>query len=324
MKIGKFTIESEQENVPGRFVIYGPGSVGKTTLVASAPNPLVLSMEDGARQFRVPTVKFDGGRVVPSSLAEVREFLAALLAGDVGDCQTLVIDGAHALDRLVQDHALKANPKWKSIQTAGFGVGEAEVLTQWHLLVAQLDEVNRKKRMRIVFTAHSNTVKFKDPEGPEYDRYDLAVTKHPKGDVAAFLYGWADVFAFARFERLTQDVGPQGRERTVAVAEQGDRIMHLKWTSAYQAKCRLPGAPESIKLTNKDGSPRTWGDVFGPIEDRVAPRLRAELDSLVGLVQDEATATKTRAWIESVGDDIPTLSRALEKLKAQAKNKEAA
>lgn len=262
MKVGKFTVNKGRTGVPGRFIIYGPGSVGKTTLALSSPAPIVLSLEDGAREFDAPWIGFEHGPS-PRSMAEVIEALKGILTSDMEDRKTLVIDGIHQLDQLAADAVLKKNPKWNSIQTAGFGNGEAEVLREWRTVIDLVEQINTSKRLRIIMTGHAQPVKFKDPEGVEFDRYDIAVSKHNKGDVAGFLFGWADVVGFAKFDRLTQEVGSGQRARTVAVAAAGDRTLHLSWTNAWQAKCRMPGAPESVRMTHDDGTPKSWSEVFG-------------------------------------------------------------
>lgn len=315
-KIGKFGIDTGVSKTPPRYVIYGPGSVGKSTLAASAPKPLFLCAEDGARELKVSRFRFDDAarRVYPVKYEEVSEALAAVAQGDIGDRETLVLDGGHALDVLIQEYVMRQNPKWKSIQTAGFGVGEAEVLNMWRPIIARLDEINTRRNMRIVLTGHQQIIKFKNPEGAEFDRYDLAVTKHPKGDVAAFLYGWADVFAFARFETLTQEIG----KRTVAVSADPERVLQLSWTNAYQAKCRL-GGPDTVPLSS-NGVARSWDEVFGEIENKAADVIRAQIESMLSSV-DEATRTRVTQWLSKVGDDTPALAQGLENLKKKTNEK---
>jgi hypothetical protein len=318
-KIGKYTLTRGRSRTRPRYVIYGAGSVGKTTLAASAPNPLFVQIEDGAREFDVVRPKFDDatGREVPRSYEEVIDLLSALATSDLGDRETLVLDGLHQLDVLVQDYVCRQNPKWKSIQTAGFGVGESEVLDKWRAVTTRLEDINTRKNMRVVLTGHAQVAKFKNPEGAEFDRYDLAVTKHPKGDVAAFLYGWAEVFAFAKFETLTHEVG----KRTVGLNIASDRIMHLTWTNAFQAKCRL-GGPETIQLS-RDGTPRSWAEIFGEIEDKAPERLRARIVSMLEYVDDD-TRAKCQTWLAKVGDDVSALAQGLENMKKKAEERKMA
>ncbi len=325
MKIGKFNIESDKDDVPGRFILYGAGSVGKTTLACTAPAPMVLCIEDGAREFSrsVPRIRFDGdGRVIPRDYMEVKGCLADIAAApNVGDRKTLVIDGGSQLDVLVQERVVfESKGKWKSIAQAGFGAGEAEVLMLWRPLTQLLEEINRKHKMRIVITAHVQISKFKDPEGVEFGKYDIMATQHAKGDVPGFLYNWAEVVGFAKFETLTQEVGPEKRTRTVAVAEQGDRMLHLQWTNAWQAKCRLSGAPADVNLTDSEGNPLDWQQVFGQFEEKAPELMRAEIQALLMDV-DEAQRKTGTAFLARVGDDVPALARSLERLRRGAVKK---
>lgn len=316
-KIGGLTIKRGRSKAKPRYVIYGAGSVGKTTLASTAPKPLFLCLEDGAREFDVDYVEFEPGRSYPTSFDETLTALERIAAGDVGDLETLVLDGFHQLDILIQTKVLSENNKWKSIQEAGFGKGEAEVLSKWRLVVAKLDEINTRKGLRIVLTGHHQIDKFKNPEGAEFNRYDMLVTKHPKGDVAAFLYGWAEVVGFARFETLTQEIN----KRTVAVAVQGDRLLQLAWTNAYQAKCRL-GGPDLIPLT-RDGVPRPWSEIFGEMENKDPDVLRAAIESLLPSV-DDATQAKVRGWLPTVHNDVGQLAKGLENMKKKIEQGKAA
>ncbi len=329
----KFASGRGRSRAPGRYVLYGPGSVGKTTLAASAPSPYFVCIEDGAREFDVGYALFDAAtkRRTPCCYEEVSDVLDWIASGVDGGptslvidgerIQTLVLDGTHQLDILVQDFVMRQNTRWKSIQEAGFGKGEAEVLNQWRPLVTKLEDINTRLGVRIVLLGHAQVINFKDPEGAEIGRTDLMVTKHTKGDVAGFLYGWADVFALARFELLTGIVGKGDRARTVAVAAEPERELLLSWTTAYQAKCRF-GGPASMKMT-RDGMPRPWSEIFGDLEDKAPNRLREAIEALLPQV-DEETAAKAKAWLANVGDDVPALSKGLDNMKKKIESKEAA
>jgi hypothetical protein len=315
-KIGRFAVASGRTRRPGKYVIYGVGSVGKSTLAASSPGALFICVEDGISEIDAAKVVFDEatGRVYPKKLEELEEAIASLAASPDLSFHTLVVDGATALDNLVQDYVVRQNPKWKTIQTPGFGQGEAAVLEVMRSFVSKLDDLALKRRLRLIIIGHSQVVKFKNPEGAEFDRYQLAVTTHPKGDVAGFLFGWADVFAFARFETLTAEAGG-GSKRTIGVAV-GDRVLHLARHNAFDAKCRWVGAPYQLRL-EESGMPRSWAEVFGDLEEQQSDRLRQQLAELLEQVDGDTKAAAEK-WLAGVGDDTSAMARMVEKLRNKA------
>lgn len=316
---GKFGVQRGAGKRKRKHVYYGTGSVGKTTLAASAPRPFIICLEDGAAEFKCPKSEFDTttGRVYPITYQELVDYLDWLpKSGQLANVETLVLDGIHQLDQLIQTHVVKQNSKWVTIQTPGFGAGEAAVLDVWRAFIARLDDLCLRLGLRLILAGHAQITKFKNPEGAEYNRYDLAVTTHTKGDVAGFLFGWCDVFGFCRFEQLTQEIG----KRTVALSQQGSRLLMLEWTNAYQAKCRVPDAPGVLPMTNPDGTPRSWAEVWGPYEDAAeavdpAP-LVAEFNALLPGVSEETQAT-WRGWLEKNEGNATALGTALRKLRDQ-------
>lgn len=308
-RVGKFSIASGRRPAPGRFVIFGVGSVGKTTLAGGAPRPLFLSAEAGDDELDVDRIVFDDqtGRVQPRTFDEVIDAVSAVAAGD-GPHQTLVVDGAGAIDALIQEHVVRKNPKWSTIQTPGFGQGEAAVLDVWRSFVARLEDVRVRRRMRVILIGHSQIAKFKNPEGAEFDRYQLAVTTHPKGDVAGFLFGWADLVGFYRFETLTAMEG----KRAIGIGE-GARILHLQRSNAFDAKCRYRGLPSSIQVPAE----RPWAALQKAIDDGGQPsQLRAEVARLMADV-DETTRAKVEGWLATVGDNTAALAEGIDKLRSK-------
>ncbi len=319
-KIGKFNIRKSRTAKRGRYVFYGPGSVGKTTLACSAPGVVVMSMEDGARELDAPPFVFDEAteRVYPMSIGEVNEALSSLAnAPDLGELETLVIDGTHVLDALIQAEVMRVNG-WKSIAEPGFDKGERECLALVRQTFARLDDINSRRNVRIILTGHDRVANFKNPEGAEYGHFDLAMVKTRQVDVPGFVYGWADVFGFMRFQALTEEIGKKDKARTVAVAAQGDRVMHLRRTTAYVAKCRY-GGDGDMALTAPDGTPYSWADLFAHLEDKMPERIRAEIEALIPSA-DTATGDVVKVWLSKVGNDPLALTQGLENLKKKIEN----
>jgi Cdc6-like AAA superfamily ATPase len=53
-RLGNLVVERERRNLPPRVVIYGDHGTGKTTLAASAPDPIFVQAEDGTDAHDVP------------------------------------------------------------------------------------------------------------------------------------------------------------------------------------------------------------------------------------------------------------------------------
>lgn len=245
----KLIVSTAQSQRAERFIFFGDGGVGKTSLLADMPEPLVLCAEDGSNRIaklrdRRYVVDEKTGRTVFKTLDEFKEALETVYECG-GAYKTIGIDGIDAVDLLVQDQLLKANPRWKTIAGAGYGHGEAAVLGEWRPIVARLDDIRIKHNCHIVMVGHSRIRKFANPLGAEFDRYVIDVTAAKSGDVAGYLFNWADHVCFAQYEMMIREEG----KRTVGTGIQGARMLRLHRTDSYDAKTRAMGAPASIPLS---------------------------------------------------------------------------
>ena len=152
---------------PLRVLVYGPEGVGKSTLGADAPSPIFLGAEDG-------TAHLDVARLPqPETWADVLAAVA-LLAREPHEFKTLVIDSLDWIEPLV--HAFVcAEAKVKSMEDVSYGKLYIAAVEQWRLLISALDRLRAAKRMHVVMVAHALVKSFKNPEGPDYERYQLKV-----------------------------------------------------------------------------------------------------------------------------------------------------
>lgn len=273
---------------PPRIVIHGVASVGKTTLAAHAPNPVFICCEDGAREVDAAVYTFDDkDRVVPKTLDEFRAAVRDITKNHDG-YQTLVIDGVSDLDRLVAQHLCAKNPKWGGdIQFLGYGRPEALILGIWREMVVEFEEANNAG-LGIILLGHSRVENFAPPDAPNYSRYQLSVTSHKLGDVAGLLFGWSDIYGFARFVQMTTESG----KRTIGTGIQGARVMHLQRTDSHDAKCRYKNAPAQI--------PMSWSELERVMSagDLKPEDLRSQIEALLPqLPEDKRAATTT--WLAS-------------------------
>jgi hypothetical protein len=93
--------------------------------------------------------------------------------------------------------------------------------------------------MSILILGHAKIAPFKNPEGPDYDRYNVDV--HHK--TWSFTHKWADMVLFANYDVA---FGDQNKQK--AKAKGGKlRTLHCEHSAAFDAKNRH-GLPETIDM----------------------------------------------------------------------------
>ena len=208
-------ISGKQVSAPPRIVIYGYEGVGKSCWASQAPNPIFVQTEDGLKQIncnRLPLSK---------SYKDVIDALAAI-RDEKHDFQTVVIDSLSNLESLIHEEVCREYGV-RSIEKAagGFGKGYIEALKYWKALLDILDEINNKRSMLVILTAHVGVQPVKDPENQPYDRTSPDLNRLASGLITK----WADCVFQAkqqfRVQKLTDDkaiamaVGSEGGERVI-------------------------------------------------------------------------------------------------------------
>lgn len=232
------SIQSGRENKPPRIMIYGSEGVGKSTFGASAPNAIFVQTEDGLGEINCR--KFPLANNFPEVIAEL-----TALRDEPHDFQTVVIDSADWLERLIFDEVCKEFGV-RSIEKAdgGYGKGYTHALTHWRKVINLLQELRDKRGMMVIIVAHAKVERFEDPENAAYDRYTPRLHKH----AASLIAEWVDAVLFANKKfRVAKD----GNDRAVATpigADGGERIIRTVGSPACIAKNRF-GLPSEISLS---------------------------------------------------------------------------
>jgi hypothetical protein len=124
----------------------------------------------------------------------------------------------------------------------GYDVAQAD----WRTLLTALDRLREERRMGVLALCHSKVAPFKNPEGPDYDRF----TPDLHAKTWSLTHKWADLVLFLNFETYV-DAG-----RTPRAKGQGGtrRVLCTERTAAFDAKNRH-GLPERIECgdTAADG-----------------------------------------------------------------------
>ena len=221
-----------KQTKPLRLLIFGVEGIGKSSFAAGAPNPIFIEVEDGTSQLDI--VRFPR----PESWTEVLEAIETLTK-DVHNHQTLVLDSLDRAEQLLWDHICKRDGE-PNIEAYGYGKGYSAALDEWRLFISALERLQRAKPMHVVLIGHSTTKTFKNPEGDDFDRYELKL--HVKA--SGFLREWCDAVLFANYETFVQ----KEKNKRVKGVDTGARLIFTQRRAAYDAKNRF-ALPDFLHLS---------------------------------------------------------------------------
>ena len=201
------------------MVLYGTEGIGKTTLAASAPKPLFIAAEHGSHHVDVARLpELQTWEDIKGSLLELTQ--------EQHDFQTLVVDTLDWIEPILWAHLCKRDDK-DSIEAFGFGKGYTAAVDEWRVFLAALQRLVDKKRINVVLLAHALVKPFKNPEGSDFDRYELALNKNAAG----LFKQWPDLLGFANHEN------PHGIREGQREAD--PRRQQRRPHSPHKAHCRL-------------------------------------------------------------------------------------
>lgn len=300
--------------MPLRLVIYGTEGVGKSTLAAHAPAPIWLDIEDGSGRLDVPRYSFRDGPSghVPLTYDEVLRAIEDLATGE-HEYKTLVIDTADRLEALLWRHMIerdksKVKGGVETIEDYGYGKGYNIAVDEWRGLCARLDALRARRGMSLILLAHATVKAFKNPEGDDFDRYNLQINEKAAG----FIKGWADIVGFACFEG---GAGKTLHGSRIKGWQSDRRLLKLARTAAYDAKGR-GGMPAEVEL---DAS-NPWGPLAKAMDDAASltpEQIAALVAEETARIGDDALRAKVDAAVAAAlgKNDTDTLNRYLNELK---------
>lgn len=227
---------------PPMLLIYGTHGVGKTSLAASAPNPVFLQTEDGLGSLKVPTFG------LMSTYGQILEAVTALYSED-HDLRTIILDSVDHTEPKI--HAeLCRRKQWSSIETPGYGRGYVEALDLWRELLSGLIALRDERGMTVIILAHYEIKRFESPLTEGYERYQPKMHRL----ASALLQETVDGAFFMNHRTSTvrdkaATGSKEGRARGVGG---GTRVIFTEERPAFTAKRRvglmIEPAPDSIDL----------------------------------------------------------------------------
>jgi hypothetical protein len=136
----------------------------------------------------------------------------------------------------------------KNIEDVGFGKGYNAALDRWRDMLSRLDTLRDRRGMNVILLAHSWIKTFRNPEGDDFDRYELKL--HAK--TSGLIKEWSDAVLFAAYETLT---ATDKSKRTRGIST-GARIVHTERRAAFDAKNRFE-LPAELPASVRRGH-RSW------------------------------------------------------------------
>lgn len=243
-----------------RCVIAGAEKIGKTTLLSSAPRPLLIPLEQGYQgisMHKTPLLTTFG-----QVMSLLDEITASVQAGTF-QYQTLCIDSATALERMIHQATLetdptygKGNKKAMTMESALGGYGKAYTYANelFANFLDKCDQLAMYGRINIVLTCHVFSATVSDPTAGEYNTWDLLLHS-PKNQKTygkrEHLTQWADVVGFLYEPILVNESDKKGG-MNVGVSKNQGRVLALNRAPGYVAGNRF-GVTADINLPKEKG-----------------------------------------------------------------------
>jgi hypothetical protein len=234
---------------------------GKTSFGAQAPKPVFIQTggETGLETL------IDAGRLPETphfpAIQTWEDLLGAIECLRVEDhpYKTLVgdtLNGAEQLcHRFICDRDF--NGQWGNQGFGSYNKGYEVSLPEWTRFLAELDKLRSERKMAILWLCHTKVKPFKNPEGPDYDRYQPDVHEKTWG----LSHKWADCVLFGNFEVTVQTDKPDAkRGKGVGGAF---RMLYTERHAAYDAKNRL-GLPGEVEMG--DSPADAWASFMAAVK----------------------------------------------------------
>jgi hypothetical protein len=249
-----FAVSTGVVKSPQKFVIYGPGGVGKTELCSLMEQvgikPLFLDLEDGTKFLDVARIGDIG----------TWEDLRGVVQNDTltKDYGVLVIDSFSKAQELASDWVVQNVPHEKgsghktitSIEDYGYGKGLTHIYDACLLLLADLDAAIRRG-LHVALVAHECITEVPNPEGENWIRYEPRLQSPPKGQnsVRHRVKEWCDHLLYVGFDTHVKDKKATGS---------GTRSICPNEMPSYWAKSRSL----SNVIAYEKSNPELWKQVF--------------------------------------------------------------
>lgn len=220
-----------------KVVLYGPEGIGKSSLAMQFPNPIFIDTEGSTTELDVRRVPR------PTSWEMLKQQVQWVKQQGPSRFGTLVIDTIDWAEMQCNDSVCAQHNK-KGIEDFGYGKGYIYAAEEFGRFLNLLSDVI-ESGIHVVLTAHSQIVKFEQPdEMGAYDRYQLKLGAKTGSRTAALVKEWADIVLFLNYKTFSVATDDSGKKHK---AQGGARVMYTTHHPAWDAKNRQ-GLPDELPL----------------------------------------------------------------------------
>ncbi len=195
------SVVRQGRKLPNRAILHAKSGWGKTSFAAQIPGCIFLMVGDETGLWTL----MDSGQLpddishFPKPASTKHELLLAIseLAVHEHAHKALVLDSITQVEKFLMEKVCKDcyEGNWNTFNEWGADRAMKVVASEWDEITNSLDNL-RNKGMGVFLIGHSDIVNFKNPDGPDYERWAPAVGKHTWKK----LLNWSDMVLFGDFE----------------------------------------------------------------------------------------------------------------------------
>jgi hypothetical protein len=245
------SISQTAPRLPNRVILHGLAGWGKTSFAAQVPGVvfLLVGQETGLWTLMDSGEVGNGVAHFPQPAASVSHVLTSLqsLIDDKHEYTAIAIDSITALEALMANNVCerKFRGDWSDFYSYGGDQSAKMVALEWEPIIRKMEEV-RNRGVGIFLLSHSRVVKFQNPEGADYERWE-SLTKHSWNRLSM----WSDMVMFGSWDQVVtkKDKKKSDAESKGKAIGDAKRVMYCERRGAFDAKNRH-GLPAEIDCGN--------------------------------------------------------------------------
>lgn len=242
----KYTISKTLQRNGQRVVVYGGGGKGKTSLCASAKDPVFVFLGGERAPIDVPNIP---------GIKTYEQLLDLLRTESVWrNVGTIVVDSATVAEAMAVDYTIRNVKTEKgvtvqNIEGYGFGKGYRHVCDSFRLLLSALDRHAEQGR-HVILTVHETVDATPNPAGDDYKSSQPNLMQKGEAKLRDLTRDWCDHMLYIGYDIAVD--GGKGKSS-------GSRCIFTQERATHWAKCRAdPAKPVPYCIPYPIGDDAIW------------------------------------------------------------------